>query len=304
MHQKVLAALTVVAAMSACITNAQPLIDWNKVEIKTIDLGNRTYMLEGRGGNITVAIGDDGILMVDGQFAPLSDKIKAAIKALSPLPIKYLINTHFHNDHTGGNENFQKDGVTVVAHDNIRVRLAAGTTAVTGKVYAAPAPPEALPKRTYFGGTFTLDLGGRKVRLTHVANAHTDGDTWVDFEDANVVATGDTFNTRKQYQLIDFTNGGDIRGMIRANTAYLNVSDENTKLVPGHGGLGNRAHVIEYYAMLVTARDRIETLYREGKTEQEVVALRPLRDYDATWAPNEAAAIANTRNVYNSFNRR
>src|ERR1044072_9461861 len=104
-----------------------PLVDWEKVQIKTTDLGNNTYMLEGQGGNITVAVGTDGIIMVDGQFAPLSDKIKAAIKAISPLPIKYLINTHYHGDHTGRNENFAKDGVTVVAHDNLRVRLAAGT---------------------------------------------------------------------------------------------------------------------------------------------------------------------------------
>jgi glyoxylase-like metal-dependent hydrolase (beta-lactamase superfamily II) len=260
-------------------------------------------MLEGRGGNITVAVGSDGIIMVDGQFAQLSDKIKAAIKAISPLPIKYLINTHYHGDHVGGNENFAKDGVTIIAHDNIRVRLAAGTTnGLTGKVYTTPRPG-ALPTQTYFGGSFTLDIGGRKVRLTHVANAHTDGDTWVYFEDANVLSTGDTFNPRRRYQLIDFANGGDIRGMIRANAAYLDISNENTKVVPGHGELGNRAAVIEYHAMLVTARERIEKLYREGKTEKEVIALRPLRDYDATWAPNEAAAIANTRNVYNSFNR-
>src|SRR6476620_6977402 len=151
-------------------------IDFSKVEIKTIDLGHNTYMLTGQGGNITVAVGTDGILMVDGQFAPLSDKIKAAIKAISPLPVKYLINTHFHGDHTGGNENFLKDGVTVIAHDNIRVRLAAGTTnGLTGKVYTTPKPASALPTQTYFGGSFTLDIGGRKVRLTHVANAHTDG---------------------------------------------------------------------------------------------------------------------------------
>jgi cyclase len=292
--------LALATAMSAGLANAQPLIDWDKIEIKTVDLGNRTYMLEGRGGNITVAVGNEGILMVDGQFAPLSDKIKAAIKAISPLPIKYLINTHFHGDHIGGNANFAKDGVTVVAHDNIRVRMAAGTIA---GIKIAPQPPEALPKQTYFGGSFTLDIGGRTVRLSHVANAHTDGDTWVYFEDANVLSTGDTFNNRKRYQLIDFSNGGDVRGMIRANAAFLNVSNDSTKIVPGHGGLANRTAVVEYHAMLVTAHERIGKLHRDGKTEKEVIELRPLRDYDATWADNDAAAIANTRNVYNSFNR-
>src|SRR5690349_1406584 len=187
-----------------------PLIDWDKIQIKTTDLGHNTYMLEGQGGNITVAVGTDGIIMVDGQFAPLSDKIKAAIKAISPLPIKYLINTHFHGDHTGGNENFAKDGVTVVAHDNIRVRLAAGTmSGLTGQM-VPPVPPGGLPKQTYYGGTFALEVGGRKAQLTHVANAHTDGDTWIYFADANVLCTGDTVNNLKRYQTIDYRNGGDV----------------------------------------------------------------------------------------------
>ncbi|TMJ05932.1 MAG: MBL fold metallo-hydrolase [Alphaproteobacteria bacterium] len=126
-------AATVFASVAAAQTAVQapmpppPLVDWAKVEIKTTDLGNKTYMLEGQGGNITIAVSTDAIIMVDGQFAPLSDKIKAAIKAISPLPIRYLVNTHFHGDHTGGNENFAKDGTTIVAHDNLRVRLAAGT---------------------------------------------------------------------------------------------------------------------------------------------------------------------------------
>ena len=290
--------------MSAGAANAQPLIDWDKIQIKTIDLGNRTYMLEGHGGNITVAVGNDGILMVDGQFAPLSDKIKAAIKAISPLPIKYLINTHYHGDHTGGNENFAKDGVTIVAHDNIRVRLAAGTTRGPHRRQGRAASARgALRSRPISAASLTLDIGGRKVRLTHVANAHTDGDTWVYFDDANVLSTGDTFNNLKRYQLIDFANGGDVRGMIRANAAYLNVSNEKHEDRPGPWRACNRADVVEFHGMLVTARERIEKLYREGKTEKEVIELRPLRDYDATWAANDAAAIANTRNVYNSFNR-
>jgi cyclase len=190
-----LLAASALAQQSAAPPPAPPLIQWEKIEIKTTDLGQNTYMLEGQGGNITVAIGTEGILMVDSQFAPLSDKIKNAIRAISPLPIKYLVNTHFHGDHTGGNENFAKDGVVIVAHDNIRVRLAAGTTGGLTGVRAPPRPPEALPQQTYFGGTLTLEVGGRTGRLTHVANAHTDGDTWVYFADANVLATGDTMKT-------------------------------------------------------------------------------------------------------------
>src|SRR5215212_6403071 len=148
MYRIALAALAASTALFMTAANAQQ-VDWDKIQIKTIDLGNKTYRLEGQGGNITVAVGSDGIIMVDSQFAPLSDKIKAAIKAVSPLPIKYLINTHFHGDHTGGNENFARDGVTVVAHDNIRVRLAAGTVSGLTGAKAAPRPAEALPKESY-----------------------------------------------------------------------------------------------------------------------------------------------------------
>src|SRR5712691_669559 len=272
---------------------AAPFIDWDKIQIKTTNLGNNTYMLEGQGGNITIAVGTDGIIMVDGQFAPLSAKIKAAIAAISPLPVKYLINTHFHGDHTGGNENFAKSGTIIVAQDNIRTRLAAGTkNGITGAT-AAPRPAEALPRETYIGGTKTVEVGGRTAVLTHVTNAHTDGDTWVYFADANVLCTGDTSNNTKRYQTIDFANGGDIRGMIAANDAYLKVANDDTKIVVGHGPLAKKSDVAEFRAMLVN----------EGKSEAEVVAAKPLADLDAKWAATDGAAVAFTRMVYNSFKR-
>ena len=302
-----LAALAIASAAGVAVAQqpaaAPPPIDWDKVQIKTTDLGNNTYMLEGQGGNITIAVGTDGIIMVDGQFAPLSAKIKAAIATISPLPVKYLINTHFHGDHTGGNENFAKDGAIVVAQDNIRVRLAAGTVnGITG-AKTEPRPADALPKETYIGGTKTVQVGGRTAQLTHVTNAHTDGDTWVYFADANVLCTGDTSNNTKRYQTIDFANGGDIRGMIAAHDAYLKVANDDTKVVVGHGPLAKKSDVAEFRAMLVTARERIEKLVNEGKSEAEVVAAKPLADLDAKWAATEAAATAFTRMVYNSFKR-
>jgi cyclase len=303
MNRIALAALAASTVLLAGTAIAQQQVDWDKIQIKTTDLGNKTYMLEGQGGNITVAVGSDGIVMVDGQFAPLSEKIMAAIKAISPLPIKYMINTHFHGDHTGGNDNFQKAGVTIVAHDNIRLRLAAGTTNGLNGNKTPPRAADALPKETYFGGTKTVEVGGRKALLTHVANAHTDGDTWVFFADANVLATGDVMNNNKRYQNIDFANGGDIRGMLRATDAWLKASNDQTKVVVGHGPLANRKDVAEYREMLLTSRDRIERLVREGKTEQEVVALKPLADLDAKWAATPEAAVNHTRNVYNSFKR-
>src|SRR5580692_13224122 len=166
-----LACLAASAALLAGAASAQqapapspaPFIDWEKVQIITTDLGNKTYRLEGQGGNITVAVGTDGIIMVDTQFAPLHDKIMAAIRAISPLPIKYVVNTHFHGDHTGGNEGFQKDGATVVAQDNIRIRLIAGTTNGTSGQKMPPSAPGAIPKQTYVGGSMTLEVGGRKA---------------------------------------------------------------------------------------------------------------------------------------------
>ena len=304
MSRIALAALAGATVAFAGTAFAQQPVDWDKVQIKTTDLGHNTYMLEGQGGNITVAVGTDGIIMVDTQFAPLSDKIKAAVKAISPLPIKYIVNTHFHGDHTGGNANFQKDGATVIAQDNIRLRLAAGgnKNGTTGNAQP-PAPAGGVPKETYAGGSKTIEVGGRKAVLNHVYNAHTDGDTWVYFPDANVIATGDVMNNRHRYQQVDFANGGDIRGMIRATEAWLKLADNNTKVVVGHGPLANKASVAEYGAMVKTARERVEKLMKEGKSESEIVAAKPLADLDKTWADNDQAAANFVKQVYNSFSR-
>ena len=304
MKRITLAALAGVAVIVTGPAYAQQQIDWDKIQIKTIDLGNKTYRLEGQGGNITLAVGSDGIIMVDTQFAPLSDKIKAAIKAISPLPVKYAIITHYHGDHTGGIANFQKDGVIAVAHDNIRIRLIAGTTnAITGNKMD-PRSGDAIPKETYVGGTKTIEVGGRKAILTHYYNAHTDGDTGVYFPDANVIATGDIMNSNHRYQNVDYGNGGDIRGMIRATDDWLKIANDQTKVMTGHGPLADKKVVAEYNAMAKTARERVEKLYREGKSEADVIALDPLKDLNTTWAANPDQAKNFLKQVYNSFNTR
>ena len=255
-----------------------PPPDFSKVEIKTTDLGDNVYMLEGQGGNITVAVAKDGIIMVDGEFAPLHDKIKAAIVLLSSQPIKYLVNTHFHGDHTGGNEPFAKDGARVIAEVNVKNRLAAGTTNGLTGVKTPPAAPDALPSKTYTG-FFKIRLNGRVADLKHIANAHTDGDTYVWFKTANVLSTGDTF-TNGRYPNIDFANGGNIKGMIAATDAYLKLTNAKTRIVPGHGPLADKAVLTEYRTMLVTAQDRMAKLVKEGKSEDDVVAAKPFADLD------------------------
>ena len=276
-----------------------PPPDFSKVEIKTTDLGDNVYMLEGQGGNITVAIARNGIIMVDSEFAPLHDKIKTAIAVVSNLPIRYLVDTHFHGDHTGGNEPFARDGATVVSEINVRTRLAAGTTNGLTGVKTPPMADDALPAKTYTGA-FKLRLDGRVADLRHIANAHTDGDTYVWFKTANVLATGDTF-TNGRYPNIDFANGGNIKGMIAATDAYLKLVNDKSRIVPGHGPLADRAALVAYRTMLVTARERMAKLVKEGKSEDDVVAARPFTDLDAKWAPTDLAATNFIRVVYHSL---
>ncbi|MBI3704699.1 MAG: MBL fold metallo-hydrolase [Rhizobiales bacterium] len=306
MHKITRAAL---AAAALCLTvpalaqqtPATPPVgpDFSKVTIKTFDLGNRTYMLEGLGGNSTVAVGDDGVIMVDGQFAPLHDKLKAAIAAVTPQPVKFLVNTHYHRDHVGGNAPFGKDGATVVAHENVKKKLAAGTMMLVPEVKYAPAPPEALPARTYTDA-LKLEVKGRAAQLKHILNAHTDGDTFVYFADANVLSTGDTV-AMGRYPNIDFGNGGNIKGMIAAADAYLALANDATKIVPGHGPLATKAQLAEYRAMLVAARDRMAKLIAEGKSLDDVLAAKPFADFDEKFKAPEAASKNWMRVVYASL---
>ena len=302
MHGPRIAALTTLLAFTvpafAQQQPAAPLPDHSKIEIKTIPLGNNVYMLESRSGNITVGVAKDGIILVDGQLGP-HDKIKAAVAAISTLPVKYLINTHYDGGHAGGNETFAKDGVIIVAQDNVRKRLAAGiTNALTG-AKTPPAPPAALPSDTYTNFA-KIRLQGRVANLRHIPNAHTDGDTYVWFKTARVLATGDTF-TNGRYPNIDFANGGNIRGMIAAADVYLKLTNARTKIVPGHGPVADKAALLAFRAMLVTARDRMAKLVKDGKTEDEAVAAKPFADLDAKWAPNELVAGNFIRVVYRSL---
>ena len=273
--------------------------DWSKIEVKTTDLGNRTYMLEGQGGNVTVAVGDDGIIMVDGQFAPMHDKLKAAIAAVSPQPIKFLVNTHHHGDHVGGNAAFTADGAVVVAHANLRDIMAKGGTNNISMQPVAPATGATLPAKTYTD-TMTVDVKGRAAQLKHTANSHTGGDTYIYFADANVLSTGDVVSLGR-YPNIDYLNGGSVKGMIAAVDTYIALSNDTTKVVPGHGPVSSKAQLVEYRAMLMTARDRMEKLIAEGKSLDDVYAAKPYADFDAKLAVNEQMSKNFMRVVYSSL---
>jgi cyclase len=278
--------------------------DPSLAQIKSTDLGRTTYMLEGQGGNILLVIGDDGIIMVDAELAPLHDKIKAAIAESSNLPIKYLIDTHFHGEQTGGNAPFHRDGAIIVAQDNVRVRLLAGTTNGLSYSKSPPAQADAIPTETYVGGSKTVAIRGREALLTHATNAHTDGDSWIYLADANVIFTGDLFYNNSRYPTIDYANGGDIRGMVRANDAFLKLATAGTTIVSSRGSaMAGKAEVSEFRDMLAIARDRMAAIADKGMTEAEAVAAKPFADLDAKWAGNEQDAANFVRMAYNSFKR-
>jgi len=253
--------------------------DFSQVQIKTTDLGNRTYMLEGQGGNIVVAVGNDAVIQVDTEFAPLHEKIKAAMDQVSGgKPIKYIVNTHFHGDHTGGDAEFAtKDKATIVAHRNLALRLEHGTTnGLTGN-RTQPVAKEAIPTQTYNSEAGpVLTVAGRMAQVGHPPSAHTDTDSWVFFADANVLATGDIVSLGPRYVTIDYANGGSLNGIINTVNNYLAMTNGQTKYVPGHGPLATRADIVRYRDMLTAVRYLVRAEIQAGKTEDQAVADKPL----------------------------
>ena len=257
---KIINKLSILLLLISTSLQAQGRFD--KVEITTTKLSDHTYMLEGAGGNIGVSVGDDGVFVIDDQFAPLSEKILAAIKTLSDKPLKFLVNTHFHGDHSGGNENMAKAGATIIAHDNVKKRLEAKQRDGSFK------PKEALPVIT-FNDKLNITINNESVAVFHVANAHTDGDALLYFTESNVLHTGDTyFNGR--YPYIDLGSGGSVNGYIEAAKKGLMLIDEDTKIIPGHGKASNMEEYRGFLKMLETLRDHVQKAIDDGKTEEEV----------------------------------
>lgn len=240
-----------------------------EVTIKINKLSDHVYMLIGQGGNIGVSVGDDGVFVIDDQFGRLSPKIIAAIRTLSDKPIKFLVNTHWHGDHTGGNANFQKEGATIMAHDNVRERLK----------NKAKITKEALPIIT-FNDKLNLFINDEQVAIFHIENAHTDGDALLYFTESNVLHTGDTF-FKERYPYIDLKSGGSIKGYINAVKGGLMVIDDNTKIIPGHGSVSNKAEYQTFLKMLKDISSNIKTEISNGQSEEDVAKnLSVTKTYD------------------------
>lgn len=251
--------------------------DMDKVEIKTEKVSGNIYVLFGAGGNIGVSVGADGVYIVDDQFAPLTEKIKAAITALSDKPIRFAINTHFHGDHTSGNENLGKDGTVIVAHDNVRVRMSEGSFVKAFNMRTPPQTGHPLPVVT-FNDQVGLHLNGEQARMHHVSNAHTDGDSIVHFEGSNVVHMGDIF-FKGSFPFIDVGNGGSVDGVIAAASKVLSMIDDDTRIIPGHGPVTDKAGLTAYRDMLATVRGRVAEMKAAGKNLEEVQAANPVEEF-------------------------
>lgn len=251
------------------------------VKIAAVPVAKQIYMITGEGGNLGVFIGQDGTFLIDDQFAPLTDKIVAAIKSVGGDFPKFVLNTHYHGDHTGGNENLGKGGTLIFSHHNVRERLGTGSFLAAFDMKQEAVSREGLPVVT-FSEDIRFHLNGDGVRAIHTPHAHTDGDSFIHFEKANVIHAGDLF-FNGFYPFIDVTHGGSLKGLIEAVDTVLATADDKTKIIAGHGPLGDKAQLSRYREMLWTAYDRLRKLKAQGKSAKEAAAAKPLADLEETW---------------------
>jgi glyoxylase-like metal-dependent hydrolase (beta-lactamase superfamily II) len=289
-------------AVSAAFASLSAQAALDTVQIRTVQVSGNVYMLMGAGGNIGLSVGADAPFVVDDQFAPLTPRIIAAIAQLTDKPVRFVINTHWHGDHTGGNENFGKAGALIVAHENVRRRVNPGEfREVMGNT--RQDPPDALPVVT-FNDRVTFYWNGETIHVMHLPAAHTDGDAVIHFMNANVLHMGDLF-FNGSYPFVDVQSGGDVDGVVAAADMALSHVNPSTKIIPGHGPLATPADLRRYRDMVATVRDRVAALKAEGKTEDQVVAARPSAEFDAAWSGGQAARIERfVRAVYVSVGPR
>ena len=254
---------------------------YDEVDVKPTLITDQIYMISGKGGNIGLFIGEEGTFLIDDQFAPLTEKIITAIKSVGGSFPTFLINTHYHGDHTGGNEKLGQKGALIFSHDNVRDRLRTGSFIAVFDKKRKAVSSEGLPVVT-FSKDISFHLNGDTVHAIHVPHAHTDGDSFIHFEGANVIHAGDLF-FNGFYPFIDVTHGGSLRGTIEGVDRVLALADEDTKIIAGHGPLGNKAQLEQYRHMLVTAYERLRKLKAEGKSAQKAAAANPLSEFEEIW---------------------
>jgi cyclase len=269
-----------IAALAFALSSpilAQQATDYSKVEVTAHALAEDLHVLDGAGGAVSVLSGPDGVLLVDSQFAPLTDKLVAAIRTFTPAPIRFRVNTHVHGDHTGGNENFAALGATVFSREQLRERLIHPVQGINGTT-PKPAAGAALPLVTY-DGPVTFHLDGEEVRLIPTSNGHTDGDTLVQFVHHDVLAVGDYFRS-VGYPVADINNGGSFKGLLAELDATIALAGPNTRIVPGHGPVTNRQALVAQRALIVAVRDRIAPLVAQGRSLEQVTAAHPTAEFD------------------------
>lgn len=270
----VLLFLPLVGGASAALADDQ-------VQYSLTAVSDGIYMLKGRGGNIGLSVGADGVFMIDDQYAGMTDDILAQVATVSDQPVRFLLNTHWHGDHTGGNEALGAKGTLLVAHDNVRKRLASDQFMSLFNREVKAAAPGALPIVT-FDSAVSFHLNGSEIRAIHVARAHTDGDAIIHFPGANVIHAGDVvFNG--YYPFIDLDSGGSSEGIIAALDTMLALCDDETRIIPGHGALATPGDLRAYRNMMATVRERVVALVAEGKTLEQVQAAAPAAEYDEAW---------------------
>jgi cyclase len=249
-----------------------------EMEIKTTRLADNLYVLEGAGGNVAAFVWDEGVLLVDDKLAPASPKVKAAIAAITPRPIRFVVNSHWHRDHSGGNEGLAVDGSVIVAHDNVRRRMSVDSFVAVFDRTIPASPPKALPVVT-FTRDVTFHLGGEEISVVHVDAAHTDGDSFVHFRRANVLHLGDCY-LNGSFPVVDNSSGGTFTGTIAAADTALGMSDTKTRILPGHGPVASDRDLRQWRDMLATILERVKTLVAGGKTLEQVKAERPAKEWD------------------------
>lgn len=266
-------------AIAACLFEpAAAAQDFSKVEIRTTQLSPTTYMLQGAGGNLGLSVGEDAVFLVDDQFAPLTRRINAAIAKLTDKPVRFVLNTHWHFDHTGGNENYGMAGALIVAHDNVRRRMSTEQFIEFLKMPQKASPAAALPVVT-FDGAMTFHINGDEVRAVHMPHAHTDGDTIVHFLKSDVIHMGDIY-FNGSYPFIDTSSGGSVDGVIAACDKVLAIVSDATKIIPGHGPLSNKAGLRAYRDMLADVAAKVRELLAEGRGADEIAAAGVSAAYD------------------------